>query len=498
MEDKYGKNGDPSGSHPDFPNKGDGPRQKEPVEKKETRRPQIMRPAQKTAQSPRQPSGPSLTERFRRLVLDTPIEVLIGGVLVGALAGGVAYDHEASKKGSIPVAFSEIGKTKMRFARQDKKVPPLTLFYSTLNDSVMQVFEASNLAYANGQGSDEAFASELEAKISYRKRYNSITEYAQDMPIYARDALASVAVLEQAQKDIRPAINALGKAWDEHHRNVYKTVYETKRECDTDGKNCRNVTTSREEYDYTVHTYNYDEDHGKRAARLLEDFIQKYPHLRIDEQLIFAGEVHENNRQAMSQSRQNTDEGQEISEDQYVDFANVWATGSNYFSLMPKVKDGHAGVNKVTPQWSAASVSANNYYRYRTYSRSDSGPKEFQIAEAALDYAASMAKNINKITTGIHYAGTALPELSQKITRYVSSVQSIGQDDPEELREEIMDMAKKLYSENYAKGFDVYPSKWGMVLLWTVLGTLAGGGAGFGVDRYIDKNRDKFRSGFKP
>lgn len=426
----------------------------------------------------------------KRLILETPIEIAIGAVALGGVCGISSFNHESAKQGQIPLAFSEINQTILYVERiGGKTVPPLTRYYSSVNDALMQVFEANNISYNSWGPAHEHFARELEYKTDRAFRiHTQITEYAARMPELARKARESIAPMTEAARDLQPAIAALDKAWDADHDDVYRTEYYTEEECSGSGesRSCTMVTKSRQVYDHTVHTYTYDRAAGVRAAALLQDFMRKHPDLDIKQPLILAWQTNAENEWAMRESRRRLPDYKELTQADYMRLTNTWASGSTYVTLTPGIWDAHGKLKTITPKWAAAAPAAHSD-SYTTYSSSDAGPQSFQTAEAALSYAVHISKDINRIDSGMAAAQTGIPALHKKILEYIAVSLDRKPGDPDKLKSEIMRDARAIYSANYAGGFDTQPAKWGMVVLWSVLGLLGGAGLGFGADRLIDR-----------
>ncbi|MCD8571589.1 MAG: hypothetical protein LRY76_08790 [Alphaproteobacteria bacterium] len=293
-----------------------------------------------------------------KLLHDTPIEVPIGAGILAVMFGVASYLHEDSKRGQIPLAFSEIGQTRFQLTTlRDIKVPPLTMYYSVTNDVAMQVFEASNLGYKWGISKawdrDNRIAYEMEKKVDRSMRiHTQIPEYAAQMDQIAAEAAQSLAPAAAALETIRPAITALNKAWDEDHDDVYRTEMYTEMVCSSDAngnQSCHSEIRTRQVYDYTIHTYTYDKKQGELAAVLLKDFSAKHPDIKISEQLLLVDQTGAENEWAMRESRKDLPGYEGIKGDEYVTLANTWATGSNYNVLMPKAYEAHGKLTVQTP-----------------------------------------------------------------------------------------------------------------------------------------------------
>lgn len=437
-----------------------------------------------------------LKEQFNRAVqkawdlcVHTRIEMAVGAALFTIPAAIMSYQHEGTKLGQIPLAFSELNRTVAYIENDsDEKVPPLTMFYSAVNDMVMQVFESNNAAYNNGQGTHEAFARELERRFEPRTQADAvIADYAERIPEYAGDARATLDPLLTAYNDLKPVQQALDDAWTASHTDHYKTVHKTRQNCSTnaDGKrSCRTEHYTDHVYDYTTHVFRYYPENGNRAATLLNEFTAEHPDVHIPEELIKATQVSNENRDAIRDSHARANDGKEPTESEYLVLTNTWATGSNYERMTPEIYRAHSGILTMAPAWDRAKDTAETR-RYRTYSRSHSGPEQFQIAEETLSHVEKFRANTAPVIVGIDKAAESTPALEAKVKRYIDVVLRNAPGDAGDLRGEIMADARAIYKANYVAGFDVNPAKWYMVAVWGVIGMMAGTGFGFGADLLV-------------
>ena len=423
----------------------------------------------------------------KRLILETPIEVAAGALLIGSVTGTYGYMHETAKRGQIPLAFSEISQIEFDAETLHRmQVPPLTRFYTSVNDVAMQIFEANNQSYNVWGGSDRNFAFELEKKIEPTFRIHSqIPEFADKIGVQSQQAQTSIKPLTEASHDLPALIRALDKSWEDTHNDIYRTEIYTTTSCNSKGS-CTTTTHSRQVYDYTIHTYDYHPEQGRLAAELMQDFVEKHPDLRIAEELLQTSRTNAENEWAMRESRKHMPNYEKLTPDNYLHLANTWATGSNFNVLTPDIYNAHARLKTKTPQWQHALPTAKDA-RYRTFSHHDDGPREFQIAEAAFKYAVEMAGKIDQIEGGMRYAAQKIPEVENKIRKFVDIELHYAPDDGRDYKSEIIEDARTIYQRNFAGGFDVRPVKWYLMVAWAAIGMLAGAGIGFGVDRYIDK-----------
>ena len=424
----------------------------------------------------------------KKILYETPVEILIGVVLLGAVFGTARYEVERSKEGNIPLAFSEIERTTAEFSAKGLSVPALTLQYSLTSDAAMKVFESNNLALAKDR-TNETFARELETRIDPAlKQHMLISEIAAEMPKDTRAALASVQKLTDATGELPAVANAFAASWDESHVDTYHTHFYTTTSCDSKN-NCTTTLHSEQVYDYTTHTYSYNPDQGEAAYRLLGNFLQRFPDLNVQERLHLASGTGAENENAIKSSMKDRFKDKVMTAAEAVGLANTWATGSNFTKYTPTIRSSENQMINLLPAWGQAKGTAQST-SYRTYSHSDSGPREYQIAEEARDNATTANNSAVKIIDGISYAGSAVPSLSRQIRTYVDVSLHGKPGDANKLRGQLMDSARDLYNKNFENGFDVNPFKWLMIVAYTALGMALGGGLGAGANWLLDKQKE--------
>ncbi len=427
---------------------------------------------------------PTLAQRALQVIYDTPIEIAIGAVIFGSAIGGYTYHLNNEKQGQIPLAFSEIESTIEDFAKEGRTVPPLTRVYSLTSDVAMKVSESNNIAMAKG-GSHEDFADELRTRVEPTlKKHALISEYAAQLRVDSANALQSLSKIVEAAKDAPAVASAFDSAWTSSHRDHYYTQIYPSTSCNAKNQ-CTTTMKTRQVYDYTTHTFTYYPEHGARAAQLLAAFIQKHPDVKIEERLQHATRTSPANEAAMEPSLKERLKDKVPTKADILGYANTWAIGSNFTKYNPVVKQNHDRLEDALPAWQSGKDNAKST-SFRTSRRSDSGPREFQIAEKAKAAASELYSASHKITDGIRIAGQEVPVLEAKIRNYIDVVDGNKKGDPDKLRADVMSSARSIYERNFENGFDLNPFKWAQVILFTVIGIFAGCLVGTGADRYID------------
>jgi hypothetical protein len=217
----------------------------------------------------------------------------------------------------------------------------------------------------------------------------------------------------------------------------------------------------------------------------MDAFKAAHPTVAPPERLIRATKVSADNLAAMRTSMKDRFKDNALDATDALNLTNTWENGSTYHFRVPTIQKSFNGFSKAIPawQWSHGAAKSDSY---RTSSRSDDGPEEYQIVESALQNGKTFSLHYREIIGGIQTAERDIPKLDKLVRQYVDVVLNNGQGDPDQLRTQIMTTAKGIYNANYPKGFDVEPFSGWEIFGLTLLGGLIGGGIGFGVDRGVD------------
>lgn len=417
---------------------------------------------------------------FKGFLRDTKAEVAIGAGIGLLVALPLSLHHENTKGKIIPLAFSEISQIEKEAEKQKTEVPPLTRYYTSTNDLAMKVFESWNISneFTLWGSNNHSFARELENRIdpSMRIHHYEITDFTKALPNQADAALYKLKDFLDVLGMVKQTNNHFDNAWGESHVDIGHI--ETETHTDANGNT---HTDSKWVYDYTIHTYSYDKKSGEAAAKSLDDLLVKHPRLELKEKFIVSPVTHADNEYAIEKSREKKLKGKRLAPEELTNYAGTWAHGSTLNTNMPRITEMMYALNSDSPLWNKAKTRAHGT-TYITYSHSDSGPIEFQVAEKALDDGITLERSISQIKEGIDYVKTFAPRLHQKIVEYVDVTLNGKKGNSGSLKKQILSEAQKAYAKNFKGGFDVNPSKWYMVVLWSLAGAAAGAGLGFGFD----------------
>jgi hypothetical protein len=437
-------------------------------------------------------------QKAKYLIDTTPIEIPFGALVLGLALGTYGYDANIEKESRRPVAFSEVGKTVQAFEREEKgAVPPLTKFYASTNDMIMRIFEASNEALSRND-SNETFAKELEFKTDRAfKFHRQLGQDAAEIPKAAQEALKSVQKLVDVTNNIPPVIRDFSNTWDESHHDVTRTKHYSVRVCDSK-KKCHSERRTKQVYDHTNHSYTYHSQYGESAAQSLASFLQKFPDVAIQEKIILSAKTDVENEYAIEKSMKEVLKGKIPTPEQSLHYANMWASNSNFATFQPQAVANHASLQGLSPRWKQAAGTAHST-RYRTYSHSDSGPAEYQLAKQTLSVAQALNTASQKIVGGMRFAGGNAPVLESKVKEFIAVTLDKKKGDADQIRDDLMSLTINTYKNNFETGLDVEPFKWGEVFGYTFAGILAGGALGWGADYLGNRKKSSYRSNdFKP
>lgn len=434
---------------------------------------------------------------FVKLVYDTPIEIAIGAVLFGATTLNVSYTNYKYSPTKIHVSFSELGRTIDSLERIGQKIGPLTGFYSKNNDLAMKSFEAEDKTTSHN-GMIQGYAYELEKHIDPTLRiHKTLAECAKEVVDYADAALnGPLKPMSDAARDLPAITQELSETWNYHHHDVTheRVYYTTEYYTDSKGKSRSRPKRNTETiYDYTIHTFTYDKEHGQRAAKLAQAFATKYPNLDVSEKLILATRTEAENEEIIRNSREEY-RYKYPTQEEYLKMTNNWATGSNFTKNMPIIKENIADLNNRFGEWQTQ-VNTAKSDRYNNRTRIDSGPQEYQTVQAAITTSTNLKASIDDIVSGVEYSRANALVFTKTAEEFVNAALHYGPGDIDDLYEKTKEGAHEFYERNCAYGYSTRKGDGMKIFGWTLLATALGAGVGAGANAGLNALR---RKGQKP
>lgn len=275
----------------------------------------------------------------------------------------------------IPLVFSEISQIKRE---QGTNLGAITEYYAMINDACMKVFEAHNLAQ-DSLDYEKKFASELEIHIepTFKTHRHNLPILLTNISPVAEKALNKLQELNVITELTGDISSDLENAWIDEHEDVYHTEIYTYTTTDEKG-NTTTHTGTRQVYDYTIHTYYFKKEYSERAKAKLVDMLSKYVALTMPEKIYTSKITHAEGEYATEKSFKHYNKKFTVQD--AVKKITTWADGTTYNINMPKILTTYPAIGQYINTY-ISSLSTSRYHRYKTYSSSDDGPKEFQINE---------------------------------------------------------------------------------------------------------------------
>jgi hypothetical protein len=375
----------------------------------------------------------------------------------------ITIPKESEHAKLVPLGFSEIEQIEIDAQRKGKTVDTITNYYAPLNDVLNKVFECWNISlnYKLFGNNHDAFARELDS------RKNKIYKYEFDLfdsvPIAADKVLATL----KNWIDLLPTLSNVNRQfssiWDEEHDDEYRT--ETYTTTDEDGDI---EVHTREVYDHTDHTYTYYKKQGEYSYQVGMRMLKYFPRLTWAGNPLYASKTNAEGEYAADRSRRVDRHNQE----ELFEITRKWNVGSLYMIN----KDNILEYNKmysVMKQWEKYKDTAKSV-EYETNSHSDDGPEEYQNSEYIRALSNDVLNAISQLKSTILNTKSTLPVLKNKIETYIGVVLEGKQGDKNKLRNEIINMAKDLYRQNFPEGIDLNTFRVWLVFLWAFIASAIG------------------------
>jgi len=420
--------------------------------------------------------------KTRKVLRETPAEVAVIGAF-GLMVGlGLGWHHESAREASIPVGFSEIHQMERDARAEGREMGTMAKYLAGTNDMTMNVFHAWNTANARTLAGSPVrnFATELDynAGLKMKIHHYELPDYFKMIPGQADEARRMLEPYEVVRRQAADANGRLERTWDESHRDVTHTEWRTRTVDDGDGKS-HTETYTVEVYDYTNHRYDYDRGHGEAASAGLDALAVKGKAASFTEEMRAAKQTNAEGEYAAETSRGLR---QALSSAEAMKYARAWRDGSTLLTNLPTIHGRLQDLARDGDQWRGDKNTAHDE-RYRTYSHSDSGPREYQTVERSLSHGRELERSVSEVLDGVDYTRAMTPVLQAKIQEFIA-VQLDGKPgDAKKLSKEVLTIAKAVYAKNFKGGFDLERFRAGVVMLGALLGALAGGLIGLASDR---------------
>jgi hypothetical protein len=427
-------------------------------------------------------------ESFLHLLRDTAIEVLILGAL--GLGGGIyiGHDGETDRGKVIPLGFSEVSQIERDLDREHKVMGPMARYLTGTNDLTMKIFESWNMSHESTYYGDNTnkFARELENHMDPASKFHrySASDFFRKLPAQSDLALAALSEYTQARGKLAPVNAAFAQSWDDSHIAHYRTEWYTHRWTDADGKS-HSERRTRRVYDHTRHHYDYNRAWGEVASTSLNQVLAQTSAPVLHEELRTASKTNADGEYAAEKSRKKIDKNVKLSGADYQGIADTWLTGSTLWQSRSVADAAWSRLPNDAEGWRRDKATARSD-SYNTYSRSDSGPAEFQTAERALRDGSDYVAAVDEVAGAIEQTKADLPVLEHKVRELIDQELNgtKGTKSSQSLMGEIMKMSRAMYTQNFKNGFDVDPYRIWMVAIWGFAAMIGGGLIGKALDHF--------------
>ncbi len=428
-------------------------------------------------------------QNLKYLLKTTAIEAAILGVLWAGIWTYNWTKSESKRAEKIPLAFSEIEAVERQAARDNIKVGEISEYEMKINDMCMKIFEAYNQAQGNLPAKEnELFATNIYNAMELKNIYKyNLKDLVTQVPDYIPQISNTLDKYKIIGNSLDVINDNMDKSWDDSHTDNYHTELQLKTTIDSKW-NLRSKLRPVQVYDNTTHSYEYKKEYGEAWAKDLTELFTKIPTIKLEENILKSNETNAEGEYAAEKSR-NMLPHERLTQEELLSIANTWYTGSTILENINNVESLYPKLNNSAIERVDATKTAQNE-TYKTTSRDDDGPKEFQIANNTLDLWIQINDNLKEMQKVITSTSIKVPLLEKKINEfievwYVKALSS--QKEASKLADEIITLTKEIYKINFKKGLDMENFRWAMIFLYALIGFVIGWATGIWLNALDNK-----------
>lgn len=373
--------------------------------------------------------------------------------------------------------------------KEGRELGTIEEYLAKTNDATMKVIEASNLGYDRSINPTRGFARELEFKNDPALNifHYEISDLLQEIPALSQEVQLLLEPYRESSFFAQNAAKSLTAAWDYDSYDHYHS----EERCTGTGED-RSCTTVQV-YDYTDHDYDYYPEDGMLAAAYLNQFVEQTDKPFVPEKIHIASRIGEDNRAAIESTIGIRREGTYyIDQEEIRKYMSLFRNGSTLIINTPTIQALYEQLTSDEQIWKKDHKTAQST-SYRTYSKFDSGPSEYQSAQQIRGHAKDYRNQVKEIYDGLQQAQHLAPKLDSLITEFISVELDGKKGNSGRLRKEILDTTQEIYNTNFIGGVDISGLRGWMIGLFSVGGMAMGAGLGTGADYLIGTGRRRRR-----
>lgn len=436
-----------------------------------------------------------MLQKIKDLFINTKIELYLFSAIGFGLVFLFTYIHEWENSKSIPIAFSEIERIEEICKKESINVPVITRYLSSTFDYNNKVFEC----YNESQGllllgdNTKSFASELDYRMDSTLKVHKyelydldfiIQDYSDSLNVYFKKYI-------EVMNNSRYVTNVANSTWNYRTVDHYHTEIRSYTTSDGKGHTTTHYYTVQV-YDNTDHYFTYHPDQGEELDQTNFKFINSYDNFFYDEALVVADRVGANNEYAMEKSRKNKIDSS-LTEEQFLKLSQGWAWNSFYPPYNGRIHGLWGEYKSTQPEWTVDKLNSRSV-SYRTTSRTDAGPKGYRTVRHISSVSQNLSSTIWDMLAIIQQTKVDIIQLDNLIKKYVNVTLNKEEGDAGDLKDQILQLNKKIYESNFIGQEKIQMFSWWFVILLSLAGGLIGLGVGIYVDYKIDEIHNRTQS----
>lgn len=475
---------------------------------------------EKKADEPSEEKPKRISEFFKHIFYTKPLIGIVSAAIIGLSGGGngggfIAHNYETNRTSQYQIAFSEKHQIVLDAQLKGKEVDTLPEALTTVNDCAMKVLECYNRSKDKYVIDPlKKFIDELEMKSNPKtnKYHYSLDTLFHEYPKQSNNLLAYFSPYFNMSNAMIAVRDAFSSSWSKYyHDNTHEDCH-TDCTTDSDGdESCTEHCTTV--YDNTDYRYTYYPDRGLQASIIANNFVERYPQIKIIPPLPVPSKVNEDNAKAIISSIKGRDPNAPLSNDSLMYYSTFWRRGASISQMLPKIYGNYGSLKNDAANWNTAKLSSRSV-SYTIYDpcHTDAGPRGYQITQEGVADAQGFISEVSALVGNINEVQSDMNTLH----RYTDQLLAIGkkgeilysdiETNKEKLAKKTVEQAIKTYQHAFKRGLPLESYRKWFVAVSAIGGALLLGGAfaggGYGLSRlqenkYGRRRRSYYSQGFR-